>query len=283
MFASARPVFRATCCGMTPSRALSASAAMHKTALVTGAAQGIGRAIALRLASDGFHVCVTDVGIKTKSMESVAQEIRALGRKALTVPCDVTEMSQVEAAVQQSVDALGPLNVMVANAGIAYTRPLLDTAERGLRGLFETNVFGVVYSNIAAGKQFIRQGTGGKIINASSIAAFGPGALVGVYSATKAAVRNLTQSFAKEYGPHQITVNAYAPGPTITDMMQKSHVEFTKITGVEAREEDVAQAAALRRIGKPEDIANLVSFLAGPDSDFITGQTIIVDGGIVFS
>ncbi|KAL0573417.1 hypothetical protein V5O48_008539 [Marasmius crinis-equi] len=283
MFASARPAFRAACRGLMPSRALSVSATTHKTALVTGAAQGIGRAIALRLASDGFHVCVTDLASKTKSIESVAEEIQVLGQRALAVPCDVTEMSQVEAAVQKSVDVLGPLNVMVANAGILQIRPLVDTTEKRLRNLFETNVFGVVHANVAAGKQFIRQGTGGKIINAASIAAFRPGPLVGAYCATKAAVRSLTQSFAHEYGPHKITVNAYAPGYTDTDMMKNFHVEVAKMTGLETREGDGAQAAALGRIGKPEDIANLVSFLAGPDSDFITGQTMIADGGVVFS
>ncbi|KAJ8083373.1 hypothetical protein PM082_009245 [Marasmius tenuissimus] len=149
------------------SRGLSRSAPAKKSALVTGSAQGIGRAIALRLASDGFDVCVNDLPSKAEPLKSVINEIRGLGREAFGTVCDVTKMSEVEETVQKSVEALGPLNVMVANAGIIQMKSLLETTPEDLQKIFEINVFGVVYSNIAAGKQFIKQGTGGRIINAA--------------------------------------------------------------------------------------------------------------------
>ncbi|KAK1227011.1 hypothetical protein PQX77_009973 [Marasmius sp. AFHP31] len=150
------------------SRRLSDSAPARRSALITGSAQGIGRAIALRLASDGFDVCVSDLPHKADSIETAANEVRALGREAIRTICDVTKKFEVEDAIQKSVEALGPLNVMVANAGIIQVESLLETTPEDLQKIFETNVFGVVrYPNIAAGKQFIKQGTGGRIINAA--------------------------------------------------------------------------------------------------------------------
>ncbi|KAL0062290.1 hypothetical protein AAF712_010859 [Marasmius tenuissimus] len=268
------------------SRGLSRSAPAKKSALVTGSAQGIGRAIALRLASDGFDVCVNDLPSKAEPLKSVINEIRGLGREAFGTVCDVTKMSEVEETVQKSVEALGPLNVMVANAGIIQMKSLLETTPEDLQKIFEINVFGVVYSNIAAGKQFIKQGTGGRIINAASIASYKVTLPVNaVYCATKAAVRSLTQGFAQEYGPHKINVNAYAPGNTETKMLEEVDIALAKMNGLQAGEswKSMAKTTTLGRNTDPDDIARLVSFLAGPDSDFITGQTMIVDGGIVFS
>ncbi|KAK1227015.1 hypothetical protein PQX77_009977 [Marasmius sp. AFHP31] len=194
-------------------------------------------------------------------------------------------MSQVEEAVQKSVEALGPLDVMVANAGIVQIQSLLDITPEEMQKIYEVNVFGVVYSNVAAGKQFIKQGTGGKIINAASIASFRGDPPLGLYCSTKAAVRSLTQGFAQEYGPHKITVNAYAPGNIDTKMWEKIDVSIAKMTGLQVGEawKSMEKTTALRRNGDVDDVSRLVSFLAGPDSDFITGQTMIVDGGRVFS
>ncbi|KAL0572652.1 hypothetical protein V5O48_009310 [Marasmius crinis-equi] len=276
---------RATRRSLTLSRALSGSAAARKTALITGACRGIGRAIALRLASDGFDICIADLPSNAKPLESVAKEARALGREALAVSCDVTKMSQVEESVQKSVDALGPLSVMMANAGIVQIKQLVDTTEKEMRQIFEANVYGVLNSNIVAGKQFLKQGTGGKIINAASIASFRAMPPLSLYCSTKAAVRSLTQGFAQEYGPQNITVNAYAPGTIDTKMWEKIDAEIAKMKGVGVGETFRSKEAetALGRNGTPEDVSNLVSFLAGPNSDFITGQTMIVDGGMLFS
>ncbi|KAK1227016.1 hypothetical protein PQX77_009978 [Marasmius sp. AFHP31] len=194
-------------------------------------------------------------------------------------------MSQVEEAVQKSVEALGPLDVMVANAGIVQIQPLLNVTPEEMQKIYEVNVFGVVYSNVAAGKQFIKQGTGGKIINAASIAAYRGDPLTSLYCSTKAAVRSLTQGFAQEYGPHKITVNAYAPGIINTKMWQKIDVALAEMTGLQVGDtsKSMEKTTALRRNGNVDDVSRLVSFLAGPDSDFITGQTMIVDGGRIFS
>ncbi|KAJ8083370.1 hypothetical protein PM082_009242 [Marasmius tenuissimus] len=276
---STRPALQYAC------RGLSSSAPARKSALITGAARGIGRAIALRLASDGFDICVNDLPSNAESVDSVVNEVRNLGREAYGALCDVTKMSQVEETVQKSVEVLGSLDVMVANAGIVQIQPLLDITPEELQKIYEVNVFGVVYSDVAAGKQFIKQGTGGKIINAASIAAYRGDPFTGLYCSTKAAVRSLTQGFAQEYGPHKITVNAYAPGIIDTKMWQKIDVAIAKMTGLQVGDtsKSMEKTTALRRNGNVDDVSRLVSFLAGPDSDFITGQTMIVDGGKIFS
>ncbi|KAL0573414.1 hypothetical protein V5O48_008536 [Marasmius crinis-equi] len=305
MFSPARIALRSTAPGLVLRRGLSSSAATKRTALITGSGRGIGRAIALRLASDGFDICVNDLPSNAESIESVAKEVRALGREAFTTFCDVTKISQVEETVQKSVDALGPLNVMVANAGIVQIESLMDTTLEQMQQIYEINVFGVVYSNAIAGKQFIKQGTGGKIINAArfvtdfplssfkatpkrleySIASFRGNPPLALYCSTKAAVRSLTQGFAQELGPHKVTVNAYAPGNIDTPMWEKIDIALGKLSGMQVGEswKSMEAITPLRRNGSAEDVSRLVSFLAGPDSDFITGQTMIVDGGIMFS
>lgn len=212
-------------------------------------------------------------------------------------------MASVEEMIATSVTALGPLNVMVANAGIAQVGWPMDITEANMRKLFEVNVFGVVNSNIAAGQQFIKQGTKGKILNAArwvqimydvksvyralffSGVSFKADALLPMYSASKAAVRSLTQSFATELGRHGITVNGYAPGIVQSAMWKHIDAELGKINGLPQGENfnSFTKNIALRRTSVPEDAAKLVSYLAGPDSDYVTGQTILVDGGLVFS
>ncbi|KAK1218715.1 hypothetical protein PQX77_018614 [Marasmius sp. AFHP31] len=257
---ASRPALRFAC------RRLSSSAPVRRSALITGSARGIGRAIALRLASDGFDICVSDLPSNVESIDSVVNEVRDLGREAFGALCDVTKMSQVEEAVQKSVEALGPLDVMVANAGIVQIQPLVDITPEEMQKIYE-------------------QGAGGKIINAASIAAFRGDPPGGLYCSTKAAVRSLTQGFAQEYGPHKITVNAYAPGVIDTKMLEKIEVDVAKLTGSQVGDvsKSMEKTTALRRNGNADDVSRLVSFLAGPDSNFITGQTMIVDGGRVFS
>ncbi|KAJ8083374.1 hypothetical protein PM082_009246 [Marasmius tenuissimus] len=285
MLSSSSLAFRVLRHGLIRSRALSGLASAGRTALVTGAGRGIGRAIALRLASDGFEICLSDLPSNAELLESVSDEVQALGRETITSFCDVTKMSEVEDCVQKSVKALGPLNVMVANAGIVQIKPLMGATEEEIRQIFDVNVSGVVYSNIAAGRQFIRQGMGGKIVNAASIASFKNIPPLGLYCSTKAAVRSLTQGFAQELGPHGVTVNAYAPGTIDTKMWEQIDAELANMTGLRPGEVFKSKEAetSLGRNGTPEDVARLVSFLAGPESDYITGQTMIVDGGMFFS
>ncbi|KAG7095993.1 hypothetical protein E1B28_006676 [Marasmius oreades] len=291
LFSPARAFFGAIRDYRTLSRGFSSSsfraaATPNRTALITGSGRGIGRAIALRLAADGFNICVNDLPANAESIEEVASEVRALGREAITTFCDVTKMSDVEETVRKSVEALGPLNVLVANAGIVQIQPsLLDVTDAEMQQIYEVNVFGLINSNIAAGKQFIKQGNGGKIINAASIASYKSAPPSILYSSTKAAVRSLTQGIALEFAPHKITVNAYAPGNIDTKLWEKIDAEMSKMNGLPIGEnwKAVEKLVALGRNGIPKDVSNVVAFLAGPDSDYVTGQTLVVDGGMWFS
>ena len=187
--------------------------------------------------------------------------------------------------VGRVADELGRLDVMVANAGIAQVKALLDVTPDDLRKIFDVNLFGVVYSMQAAAEKMIAQGNGGKIISAASIAAHSGFDLLGPYSATKFGVRALTQAAAKELAKHKITVNAYCPGVVDTDMWELIDEQMGPYLGT-AKGEAKAQfgaGIALGRLQTPADVAALVSYLAGPDSDYMTGQSIIIDGGMVYS
>jgi meso-butanediol dehydrogenase/(S,S)-butanediol dehydrogenase/diacetyl reductase len=252
-------------------------------AVVTGAGRGIGRGIALRLARDGHAVAVNDVD--KASAEAVTAEIQQAGGTALAVPADVTDRDAVFELVDQAAGELGSVDVMVANAGIAQVKPLLEVTPDDLQRIFSVNVFGVVYCLQAAAERMIAQGTGGKIINAASIAAHAGFDYLGHYSATKFAVRALTQAAAKELAKHRITVNAYCPGIVGTDMWELIDEQLAPHLGL-AKGEALAQYSqliALGRVQTPEDVAGFVSYLAGPDSDYMTGQSVMIDGGIVMS
>jgi len=253
------------------------------TAVVTGAGRGIGRAIALRLARDGHVVAVNDLDKSTA--ERVAGEISETDGSAIAVPADVTDRDAVFALVDRAARELGSVDVMVANAGIAQVKTLREITRDDLARIFDVNVFGVVWCLQAAAERMIAQGTGGKIINAASIAAHSGFAYLGHYSATKFAVRALTQAAAKELAQHGITVNAYCPGIVGTDMWDLIDEKMGPYLGNE-RGETLAQYSQLITLGRvqtPEDVAAFVSYLAGPDSDYMTGQSVMIDGGIVMS
>jgi meso-butanediol dehydrogenase/(S,S)-butanediol dehydrogenase/diacetyl reductase len=251
------------------------------TVIVTGAGRGIGRGIALRLARDGHDVAVNDVDADTAT--AVSKEIAAAGGRTIAVQADVTDRDAVFAMVQRTVEELGGLDVMVANAGIAQVKTLLELTPDDLRRMFDVNVFGVVYCMQAAAEQMIAQGRGGKIINAASIAAHSGFDLLGHYSATKFAVRALTQAGAKELAKHKITVNAYCPGIVGTDMWDLIDEGLGGRLGLQKGEAlaRYSQLITLGRIQTPEDVASFVSYLAGPDSDYMTGQSVMIDGGVV--
>ncbi|OCL14986.1 acetoin dehydrogenase-like protein [Glonium stellatum] len=257
-----------------------------RTAIVTGSSRGIGKAIALRLAQDGYDICVNDIHANKPGAEEVVSEIKSMGRNAIHYLADVSKLSEVEKMVETSVSELGPLNTMVANAGIAQVKALLDLTEEDLKRMFEVNVYGVYNCYSSAAKQMIKQGGGGKILGAASIVAFKPFALLSHYSASKWAVRGMTQAFAMEMASHNITVNAYAPGIVGTAMWDLIDEELGKLKGAKKGEtikKYTEDLIALGRTSVPEDVSKVVSFLTGPDSDYVTGQTIVVDGGIVFT
>ncbi|KIK69273.1 hypothetical protein GYMLUDRAFT_214362 [Collybiopsis luxurians FD-317 M1] len=274
-----------TSTGSRFSRGFATSRAVPKRAIVTGSAQGIGKAIALRLARDGFDICVNDLKHNSGLVMNVVDEIKSLGRNAVPVYADISKYAQVESLVEASVDALGPLNVMVANAGIAKVHWAMNAKEADVQRVFEVNFYGVLWQDQVAARQFIKQGSGGKIINCASNVALRPFPMVPIYSATKAAVRSLTQSFAMELAKHHITVNSYAPGVIDTPIWDLVDKEMSTINGLPERQnfENSKALITLGRTGIPEDVAKLVSFLASPDSDYVTGQTMLVDGGMAFS
>lgn len=254
-----------------------------RVALVTGAGRGIGRAIALRLATDGLAVAVNDLDPGTAS--AVAEEIESAGGWAVALPADVTDRAAVFDLVAKTADRFGRLDVMVANAGIAQVKTLLEVTPEDLDRIFKVNVYGVVYCMQAAAERFIAQGGGGKIISAASIAGHSGYAFLGHYSATKFGVRALTQAAAKELAEHKITVNAYCPGIVGTDMWDLIDEQLGGYLGTGKGEAlaRYSQAIPLGRVQTPEDVANFVSYLASEDSDYMTGQSIMIDGGVVMA
>ncbi|MGV8872021.1 MAG: acetoin reductase [Rhodococcus sp. (in: high G+C Gram-positive bacteria)] len=250
--------------------------------LVTGAGQGIGRAIALRLASDGHDIALAD--LNEDKIADVADEVRRTGSKATTFVADVSDRDQVFAAVEHTHEALGGFDVIVNNAGIAQVAPLDDVRPGDVAKIWAVNVDGVLWGIQAAAAKFRSQQQKGKIINASSIAGHDGFAMLGVYSATKFAVRALTQAAAKEYAAEGITVNAYCPGVVGTDMWVTIDKRFAELTGAAEGEtyDKFVGGIALGRAQTPEDVAAFVSYLAGPDSDYMTGQAPLIDGGLVY-
>lgn len=253
-----------------------------KVALVTGGAQGIGRGIVLRLARDGADIAIAD--LKEDRMKAVADEVKALGRKVTFFRADVGNRDEVYAMIDHAEKELGGFDIIVNNAGIAQVNPIDEVMPEEVERIFRINIQGVLWGIQAAAKKFKARKHGGKIINAASIAGHDGFEMLAVYSATKFAVRALTQAAAKEYASAGITVNAYCPGIVGTDMWDEIDARFAELTGAKKGEtfKKYVEGIALGRAQTPEDVAALVAFLASEDSDYITGQSILTDGGIVY-
>lgn len=255
-----------------------------RSALVTGAARGIGRAIAERLAADGLVVSIADLPSAQDQVDIVTAGLGG-NDVALGLSLDVTDADSVEAAVAAHVKHFGGLDVMVANAGIAVTAPLLETSADQWQRTMDVNVKGVFHCFQSAARQMIAQGRGGRLIGAASVAAHRGGKWQGAYSASKFAVRGLSQSVAQELAPHQITVNVYSPGVVQTPMWEGIDVEMTRRRGTDLGSALAGMVASipLARLETPADVAGVVAFLASADAGYITGQSIVVDGGMWFS
>lgn len=253
-----------------------------KVALITGAGQGIGRAIALRLASEGAHIAIVD--LNEQKMMTVADEVSKLGRKATIFRADVSKRDDIYTAIDHAEQKLGGFDIMVNNAGIAQVQPLLKVTPEEVDKIFKINVEGVLWGIQAAATKFMKRKQKGKIISASSIAGHEGFPMLGVYAATKFAVRALTQAAAKEFASAGITVNAYCPGIVGTDMWTEIDRRFSELTGAAIGEtyKKYVGGIALGRAETPEDVAAFVSFLSGPDSDYMTGQAPLIDGGMVY-
>jgi meso-butanediol dehydrogenase/(S,S)-butanediol dehydrogenase/diacetyl reductase len=255
----------------------------RKVALVTGGGQGIGQAIAERLHADGFKVAIADLNIETAG--KVADHLGGKESGAIALKVNVAERDSVFAAVEQTVSECGGFDVIVNNAGIAPQSPLEDITEASIAKIFSINFNGVVWGTQAATKAFKELGHGGKIISATSQAGHVGNPGIGLYSATKFAVRGFTQTAARDLAKHGITVNTYAPGIVRTPLMEDLAKKTADLAGQpeEWGWEQFTNGIALERLSEAADVAGVVSFLSGPDSNYITGQSILVDGGMVFN
>jgi novobiocin biosynthesis protein NovJ len=242
-------------------------------AIVTGAARGIGAATAKRLAAAGVSVAVVD---RTESdTDGTVAAVRAVGGRAVGVGCDVAEADQVLAAVDEVVRVFGHVDVLVNCAGVNQDRLLLTMSDDEWDTVVDVNLGGTVRCSLAVAPHMKQCGYG-RIINFGSVAAEGNAGQAN-YAAAKAAIAGLTRTLAAEFGPYGITVNAVAPGFVVTSMVD----DLARRLGrdKEAFLGDAAAQAAVGRVGAPDDIAAVVAFLASAESEYLSGQTIYVDGG----
>lgn len=253
-----------------------------KVALVTGGGSGIGRGICHRFARDHADVVVID--IDKKSAEKVSRELEGFGAKSLGICADVSLKSSVEEMVSRIIKEWNRIDILVNCAAIARIIPLMETSEEEFDRVYQVNLKGVFLCTQAAATAMMKQG-GGRIINISSLAGRRPAEFLAAYGAAKFGVIGLTQSTALELARYGITCNAVAPGFIDTPLSALRDKREAEIRGVEKIDTLArgVQKVPLGRAGQPEDIANVVSFLASSDADYINGQTINVCGGVVFS
>lgn len=255
----------------------------NKVAVITGGAQGLGKGIAKRLANDGFSLVISD--LDEEALENTKDEFAENDVTIETFKGNVSKLEDQNSLVKFTVEKFGRLDVFINNAGVeGEVAPITELKPENIDFVLDINVKGVMYGIQAAANQMKEQGEGGKIINACSIAGQEGFEMLSPYSASKFAVKGITQAAAKELAPDKITVNAYCPGIAGTGMWDRLDEKMMEHMGTEKGEafEQYAQDIALGRTQEPEDVANLVGFLASEDSNYITGQSIISDGGMIF-
>lgn len=256
-----------------PSEFMESQSLKGKVALVTGAGSGIGQAIAVRFAQEGAHVAVeTHPGGKHSGPEAIAP-IAKFDPDVLTVPANVNNRAEVENLVQQIVKKFGRLDIAVNNAGIEFKKPFVDITDDEWNKVLSVNLYGSFLVSQIAVRQMIKQGQGGKLIFISSVHEDVPFPGYAPYCASKGGIRMLMRNLALELAEHKINVNNIAPGAIATPINQK----------VLDNPEELKKAIEpipLARFGKPEEVASLALFLAGDESEYVTGSTYYIDGGL---
>lgn len=242
----------------------------NKVALVTGAAAGIGLACAKSLAKEGAKVVMADVA--SERGEAAAEAIRGDGGDALFVTCDVGEKAEVEALVARCVDAFGKLDIAIANAGIVHACDFLELEEEDWDRVLRVNLKGVFLTGQAAARQMAKQGTGGAIINMSSVNGVMAIPTITPYVVSKGGVNQLTKAMALSLADKNIRVNAIGPGSIHTEVFEAVANDPTKMEGILSR-------TPMGRVGDPSEIGSVAVFLASDDSSYMTGQTLYPDGG----
>jgi meso-butanediol dehydrogenase/(S,S)-butanediol dehydrogenase/diacetyl reductase len=253
-----------------------------RVCLVTGAAGGIGRAIGDALLVEGACVVYADIDPSVIDVAAAAPERAGGGGQAIGIKADASNRSDMRAAVRAAVEAFGALNIMFNNAGINRPLNFLDVTEENWDLIMRVNALSVLIGTQEAARQMIMQGNGGKIINTASVASRQGYANMAPYCASKAAVLSLTQAAARALAPYDITVNGFAPGVVLTPLWEQLDVDLVAIGASKAPGEAIEMFSSniLRgRPATPQDITGTTTFLAGPASDYITGQIIMVDGG----
>jgi glucose 1-dehydrogenase len=243
-----------------------------KTAIVTGAGRGIGRAIAAGYAREGAAV-VVNYSRSKEAAEDLVAAIRRAGGKAVSVLGDVSDHSSHAALVQAAIDAFGRLDILVNNAGIEIHEPAIEPTADTWRKTLSVNLEGAYFLSASAGAA-MRQSGGGKIINISSVHDFAPLRNRAIYSITKGGMMMMTKSLALEFAEYNIQVNSISPGAILTDMNRQSLAQA-------GRREWLLEHIPAKRIGEPEDIVGAAVFFASQESNYVTGTTIYVDGGLL--
>lgn len=251
----------------------------NRVVLVTGGASGIGAALCRGFAEEGAHVVVAD--INSAAAKELSTDIGAAGGSAVPVAMDVTDREQVATGIADSVKAFGRLDAYFNNAGMNSPMKLLDITEDNFNLIMKVNALGVLIGMQEAAKQFVAQGGGGKIVNTASIAGRTGFPSFAPYSAAKAAVISLTQAGARAWAAHDITVNGFAPGVVDTPLWVKLDEELEGIGEADGKMDKLSSQIILGRAAVPEDIVPTGVFLAASDSDYITGQIIPIEGGMI--
>jgi NAD(P)-dependent dehydrogenase (short-subunit alcohol dehydrogenase family) len=246
-----------------------------KVALITGGSRGIGEAAAIGFAKAGADVVVTSR--KLPDLERVSKAVEGLGRKSMAVAAHVGRMDQLQGLVDKVVNEFGRIDILVNNAGTSIASRAIDLEERAWDSLMNINLKGAFFLSQAVAR-VMKENGGGKIINVSSVNGFRPAVPTSIYAISKAAIIMATKAMAKEWAEFNIRVNAVAPGSVETRLL---NAIWYNLSDEDRQKTKTAVAAAvpLKRIGEPEEIANVMIFLASEASSYITGQTIIVDGG----